>query len=164
MIRKFTASFVRPSNGTVYTAGDAVCNAAGAVLTLVPAGTFKEGRIVGAKLSVSIDSVVTPTFQLFLFSDDANIPALTDNAAFAMTAAAEDDLIGYTTFTLELTGTSGGMMTWDSNAGLLIPFEQKIVSGVPQGIYGVLTATDAYNPYSPSTTVDVTVYVEGELE
>lgn len=160
MIYRFKTNFTRPGNATVYSAGDAVCNSDGDVLTLVPGGAIPNGRIVGAKLSISNSSTTNPSFQLFLFSDDANIPALTDNSAFGMTAAAEEDLIGYSAFTLETTGTSGSACAWDVNPGLLVPLAWKKVSGVPQGIYGVLTATAAYAPVSELTVVDVTVFVE----
>lgn len=160
MIYRYKATFTRPGNATTYSAGDAVCNASGEVLTLIPGGAFQHGRIVGAKLSISNSNTTNAGFQLFLFSDDANIPALTDNSAFAMTPTAEEDLIGYTSFALEVTATNGSSCAWDVNPGLLIPFEWKKVSGVPQGIYGVLTATAAYDPISELTVVDVTVFVE----
>ena len=162
MIYKYKTTFTRPGNATTYSAGDAVCNSDGDVLTLVPGGSFSHGRIVGAKLSISNGNapLTNATFELLLFNDDANIPTLTDNSAFAMTAAAEEDLIGYTTFALETTGSSGSSVAWDVNSGLLIPFEWKKVSGVAQSIYGVLTTTAAYDPISENTVVDVTVYVE----
>jgi len=160
MIYRYKTTFTRPGNATSYSAGDAVCNADGDVLTLVPGGSFSHGRIVGAKLSISNSNTTNASFQLFFFNDDANIPALTDNSAFAMTAAAEEDLIGYTTLALETTGSSGSVCAWDVNSGLLIPFEWKKVAGVAQSIYGVLTTTAAYDPIGELTVVDVTVYVE----
>ena len=158
MIYRYKTTFTRPGNATTYSAGDAVTD--GDPMTLVPAGSFKNGRIVGAKLSISNSNTTNASFQLFFFSDDANIPTLTDNSAFAMTAAAEEDLLGYTTLALETTGSSGSSVAWDSNTGLLIPFERKRVSGVDQAIYGVLAATAAYDPIGELTVVDVTVYVE----
>lgn len=160
MIYRYKTTFTRPGNATTYTAGDAVCNSDGDVLTLIPGGAFEHGRIVGAKLSISNGNTTNGSFQLFFFSDDANIPTLTDNSAFAMTAAAEEDLIGYTTFALETTGSSGSTVAWDVNSGLLIPFQWKKVSGIAQGIYGVLTATAGYDPISELTVVDVAVFVE----
>jgi hypothetical protein len=160
MIYRYKSTFTRPGNATTYSAGDAVCNSDGDEIALVPGGAFKNGRIVGVKVSISNSNTANGTFRLLMFSDDANIPALTDNSAFAMTAAAEEDLIGSDAIALETTGTSGSSIAWDINTGLLIPFSQKIVSGVPQGIYGVLTATAAYDPIGELTVVDVVVFVE----
>lgn len=155
---RFQASFTRPGNATTYTAGDAVCNADGDVMNFMSGSDITTGWIDSAKLSISNGNTTNATFELFFFSDDANIPSLTDNGAFAMTAAAEEDLIGYTAFTLITTGSSGSSVAWDRNIDLDIPFTQKVTSGTRQGIYGVLTATGAYDPVGELTTVDVTIY------
>ena len=162
MIYRYKSTLTRPGNATVYAAGDAVTDTDGDPIELIPGGYSNNGRIIGAKLSISNGGVTNPAFRLFFFSDDANVPALTDNSAFAMTAAAEEDLIGYTDFTLEVTGSSGSSVAWDVNPELYIPFSQKVVSGTAQGLYGVLTATAAYNPVGELTVVDIVIYFEEE--
>ena len=147
MIVKRSVTFTRPDNATVYTAGDVV--GSGTVLDF-GAVDGESAKVVGSKLSISWSNVTNALFQLFLFDDDTNIPSLIDNAAFVITAALEDDMMGYNAFALEVTGTSGSAHAWDSNAGLSIPY----------GRYGVLVATAAYNPISGGTTVDLTLYVE----
>lgn len=162
MISRYAATFVRPSNGTVYAAGDVVCNAAGDVMNFFGATDMRQGRITAAKLSITNDNTTNGAFELFFFRDNANLPTLVDNAAFTMTAACEDDLIGYTTFALESTGTSGGELAWDANTGLNILFTQKETSGVLQGLYAVLVATAAYAPLAPASTVDVVIHIEDD--
>jgi hypothetical protein len=160
MLKRFKVSFVRPSNVTAYSAGDVICDADGTKLSLISGVDLEEGRIVSAKISITNDNVTNGNIRLFFFRDDANIPTLVDNAGFAITAAAEEDMVGYTDFVLEETGSSGTQIAFDYNSGLNIPFIQKITDGVAQGIHGVLVATAAYNPASPATTVDVEITVE----
>ena len=160
MIARYKQTFVR-SNVVMgaYTAGDVVCNAAGDTINFGIARELRQGKITAAKLSVTSDNTTNATFELFFFRENANIPALVDNAAFTMTAAAEEDLIGYTTFTSEVTGTASSQIMWDANTILDIPFTQLESAGDLQGLYGVLTATGAWLP-DPNVTFDVTIYIE----
>ena len=154
-------TFTRPGNATTYAAGDAVCNSDGDYITFFDGEQIESGSVIAGKLSISNGSTTNASFELFLFRDYNNIPSLTDNSAFAMTAAAEEDLIGYMAFTLITTGSSGSAVAWDSNVDTIIPFKRKVGSdGTRYGLYGVLTATAAYDPVSELTDVDVTLYVD----
>jgi len=156
---RYQISFVRPGDATTYTAGDVVCDASGTKEQLLSGEDITTGWIDSAKLSISNSNTTNATFELFFFSDDANIPALVDNAAFVMSPALEEDLLGYAAFTLITTGSSGSGVAWAHVKNLDIPFTQKISSGSAQGIYCVLTATGAYDPVGELTTVDITVFV-----
>jgi hypothetical protein len=164
MIARFETEFTRPGNATTYTAGDAVNSTGATALTLFSANDIgREGRIIAAKLSIGNSNTTNATFRLFIFEDDANLGTLTDNSAFAMNAAKEEDLIGYTDFTLEVSGTSGSSVAFDYNTGLNIPFVQVLDSaGARNGLYGVLTATGAYDPIGELTVVELVLIAESD--
>ena len=165
MIYRYKSTFTRPGNATIYTAGDAVTDAAGDPITIIPAGAIREGYIMGAKLSIGNGNVTNGTFRLFLFSDDDNLPTITDNSALVLDVDAEEDLIGYLDFTLDGAGSSGSTVALDSLADLYVPYVAKNLStGRKGGIYGILAATGAYDPIGELTVVDVVLSIEPSEE
>lgn len=130
--RRPSASFVRPSSATTYTAGDVIANSAtaGSVTPMefevarVPNGS---GRITGATcyIEAASGSVVLPKFDLLLFRPQGNVPFgsglyLADNAPWNLTAVQMAQLVAVISFS-ELRwrnriggNTGSGTLLWQS--------------------------------------------------
>jgi len=149
MVKRYAVELTRPANTTQYTAGDYVTNASDSLPEIFgTAYDFNAGTILSAKLSANSATTTQATFRLFLFSDSTGLGLLTDNAANPLSFSDDSLMIGYTDFTLEVTGSASGGVAFDKNADLNMTFDMNRRSGALKGIWGFLVATGTYTPTS----------------
>ncbi len=160
---KLRGTFIRPSNATVYTAGDVISEVTNNNHFSFTQAGFNgpfRGTIEGARIISSANQSTKPELELWLFSED--IAEVADNSAFAPTDAEMLTLLGIIDFA-ELDWRVGNATSGaDGNScceSIAVP---PIVFIVPaQTIYGQLVVRNAYTPVSGETfTVDLMVALD----
>lgn len=145
-----SATIARPADTTAYASGDLVANSttAGSVNALqfsAPRDPGGKGRVVGARVQKSTNSVTNAAFRLHLFSITPTFTSAGDNSAMSTVVVATDKgYLGYVDITA-MTGFSAvawGVGAVDSSR-LALPFVS-----VATVLYGVVEARGAYTPGS----------------
>lgn len=151
-LKRITATFVRPSDTTQYSAGDVVGPVTTpAVQTFAQAARYNGGggRIVGILLSVDLELITTATFRLHFFNTTLTPQA--DNAAFTGLSTNPATYLGYVDPPILVTQTGGTFAairhTQDSSTTSGMPFNFQCLAG-SQSLFMVITALGTYTPKS----------------
>lgn len=161
--KRISASLIRPSNTTQYTAGDVIAEVTtnnhftfGSVSTL-DGGSKKVSRepggmveIVGARLVSSANQSTKLDAELWLFRAD---PAeVGDNAALALSDSEMDNHVGTIDFPIAYWKVGNAASGASGNAVCQPPMLPLLCRTSDQGLlYGVLVARNGYTPVSGET-------------
>lgn len=128
---------------------------AGNVWVFANAARFKggNGRIRKMLVTTSVEGI-TSKFRLWLFHTALTTTAVNDNAAFNLTAADRDKVVGYIE---TLAAVDMGAINYAQSIGLDMEFS------LPDGetdLYGVLVTVDAVSAETAGMTASVELQVE----
>lgn len=153
---RITASFVRPSNTTVYAVGDLAANSttAGSVVPLAFTNAVRTAgdclRIERVRIEKSSTSLTNALFRLHLF-EASPVPTVGDNGVYNNAGALATNNV------LNHAGTFPVTMTWsgsDGAMGIGVPTTGNGVTAAPTSgttLYGLLEVTGVYTPTSGET-------------
>ena len=169
---RITASFIRPSDATQYTAGDAIASTAtnANVLPLTFVMPRRSGRITGCSCVVTPASstlVVTACdFNLLLFRPETGIPFaagayIGDNKQMDITAAAFRQCVAKFSFVNGAWANPLGALTAGATGYQAVvattsrPYATYDITGLqPQVLLGVVQAIGVWNPGAVANTID----------
>lgn len=174
-------AYARPADVTQYSIGDIIANSATAAsvtpITFPLASRFANGggRLIGAHCTVQAASgtIVLPAFDLLVFLPGTNIPVAAgsypaDNAAFNVSAAAYQSLVGVFSFAADAWRNQAGGVT---AAGDVIwqcpkiagnrPYAPFSVEGLEsQSLVAVMQSQNTWNPTAVVNTFNFSLDVE----
>lgn len=152
-IRVSEASVTRPANTTTYTAGDVVGDPAAGAGEALEFFSDQSGIVRNALLVDSAAETTKPDIDLLLFDAKPTIAA--DNAAFAVTDAQMERLVGVVSF------AGSSFKTGASGNGAIQVTGLDIAYSANKKLYGVLVARNAYIPISAEKfTVRLSILIE----
>ena len=145
-----SSTITRPADTTAYASGDLVANsvtatAVNALQFSAPRDSGGKGRVVGARIMKSTNSVTNAAFRLHLFSATPTFVTSGDNTAMTtVVVATGKGYLGYVDVTA-MTGFSD--VAWGTgavdSARLAMPF-----IAADTVLYGIVEARGAYTPGS----------------
>lgn len=149
---RITASFVRPSDTTQYSAGDVVGPVTTPAVMSFPKtarGNAGSGRIVELMLAFDLETITTATFRLHFFNTSFTPAA--DNAAFAGASTNPSTYLGYIDPPILVTQAGGTLgqirVAPGTSATGGLPFNYQCADG-DSGLYVVISALGTYTPKS----------------